>query len=184
MKTYRLTTALILGVLLWLTPASAHADGLFTPWLGVNFANEPADGRTSFGVTATGMGAGVIGGEFDFGYSPNFFGEESAFGSNNVLTVAGNLVLGIPLGGSSGFGFRPYGTVGLGLIRAKIDILEPDFSSNEFGINAGGGAFLFFGDHVGMRGDLRYFRAGFDELNFLNTDEVDFWRASIGVTFR
>ncbi len=119
MKTYRLTTALILGVLLWLTPASAHADGLFTPWLGVNFANEPADGRTSFGVTATGMGAGVIGGEFDFGYSPNFFGEESVFGSNNVLTVVGNLVLGIPLGGSRGFGFRPYGTVGLGLIRRR-----------------------------------------------------------------
>jgi Outer membrane protein beta-barrel domain len=101
-----------------------------------------------------------------------------------VLTLVGNLVIGIPLGGSRGFGFRPYGTAGVGLIRSRIDILEPDVSSNDFGINAGGGAFLFFGDHVGMRGDLRYFRAGFDELNFLNIDEVDFWRASIGVTFR
>jgi opacity protein-like surface antigen len=183
--TNRLTTILILGALICLAPSRAHADGLFTPWLGVNFANDPADGRTSFGFTATAMGGGVIGGEFDFGYSPNFFGDENVFGSNNVLTVVGNLVLGIPLGGSRGFGFRPYGTVGVGLIRAKgEDIFEPDASSNEFGINAGGGAFLFFGDHVGMRGDLRYFRAGFDDLNFFNTDKVDFWRASIGVTFR
>jgi hypothetical protein len=175
---------LILGALISLAPTRAHADGLFTPWVGVNFANDPADGRTSFGITATGMGGGVIGGEFDFGYSPNFFGDETVFGSNNVLTVVGNLVIGIPLGGSKGFGFRPYGTVGLGLIRSQADVLELDLSSNEFGINAGGGAFLFFGDHVGMRGDLRYFRAGFDNLEILNIDTVDFWRASIGVTFR
>ena len=165
--TNRLTTALVLGALLCRVPTRAHADG-----------------RTSFGFTATGMGGGVIGGEFDFGYSPNFFGEESQFGSNNVLTLVGNLVLGIPLGGSSGFGFRPYGTVGLGLIRSKVDILEPEVSSNEFGINAGGGIFLFFGDHVGMRGDLRYFRAGFDNLDIFDVEKVDFWRWSIGVTFR
>jgi len=176
---------LIFGALIVLAPTRAHADGLFTPWVGVNFANEPADGRTSFGITVTGMGGGVIGGEFDFGYSPNFFGDENVFGSNNVLTAVGNLVIGIPLGGSKGFGFRPYGTAGVGLIRAKGDeIFAPETSSNEFGINAGGGAFLFFGDHVGMRGDLRYFRAGFDDLNIFNIDKVDFWRASIGVTFR
>jgi len=175
---------LILAALISLAPTRAHADGLFTPWVGVNFANDPADGRTSFGITATAMGGGVIGGEFDLGYSPNFFGDENVFGSNNVLTVVGNLVIGIPLGGSKGFGFRPYGTVGLGLIRSQADVLELDLSSNEFGINAGGGAFLFFGDHVGMRGDLRYFRAGFDNLDILNIDKVDFWRASIGVTFR
>ena len=182
MTTNRLAI-LILGAMISLAPTSAHADGLFTPWVGVNFANEPADGRTSFGITATGMGGGVIGGEFDFGYSPNFFGDESVFGSNNVLTAVGNIVIGIPLGGSKGFGFRPYGTAGVGLMRTTADVFE-DVSSNEFGINAGGGAFLFFGDHVGMRGDLRYFRAGFEDLNVLNTDKVDFWRASIGVTFR
>jgi hypothetical protein len=182
--TYRMTTALILGALLWLAPTSAHADGLFTPWIGVNFANEPADGRTSFGFSAAGMGGGVIGGEFDFGYSPNFFGDESVFGDNNVLTVVGNLIVGIPLGGSSGFGFRPYGTAGIGLIRSQADALELDISSNDFGINAGGGIFLFFGDHVGARGDLRYFRAGFDDLDIFNVDHVDFWRASFGVTFR
>ena len=183
MTTNRLAT-LIFGAVIFLVPIRAHADGLFTPWVGVNFANEPADGRTSFGFTATGMGAGVIGGEFDFGYSPNFFGDENVFGNNNVLTAVGNLVIGIPFGGSQGFGFRPYWTVGLGLIRSQADALEFDLSSNEFGINAGGGAFLFFGDHVGMRGDLRYFRAGFDNLDILNIDKVDFWRASIGVTFR
>jgi opacity protein-like surface antigen len=175
---------MILGALLCLAPERAHADGLFTPWIGVNFANDPADGRTSFGFSAAGMGGGVIGGEFDFGYSPNFFGDENDFGDNNVLTVVGNLIVGIPLGGSSGFGFRPYGTAGVGLIRSQADPLNLDISSNDFGINAGGGVFLFFGDHVGVRGDLRYFRAGFDDLDIFDFDHVDFWRASFGVTFR
>jgi opacity protein-like surface antigen len=182
--THRISTVVILGALLCFAPARAHADGLFTPWIGVNFANEPADGRTSFGFSAAGMGGGVIGGEFDFGYSPSFFGDEDIFGDNNVLTLVGNLIVGIPLGGSSGFGFRPYGTAGVGLIRSQADVLDLDVSSNDFGINAGGGVFVFFGDHVGVRGDLRYFRAGFDDLDVFNTDHVDFWRASFGVTFR
>jgi hypothetical protein len=182
--THRIRTALFLLAAIAAAPTTAFADGLFTPWLGVNFANAPADGRTSFGFSAAGMGGGVIGAEFDFGYSPNFFGEESVFGSNNVLTLAGNLIVGVPLGGSSGFGFRPYGTAGIALIRSKVDILAADVSNTDLGTNAGGGVLVFFGDNVGIRGDLRYFRAGFDELNVLNFDKVDFWRASIGLTLR
>jgi len=32
--------------LLVLAPTRARADGLFTPWVGVNFANEPAERLT------------------------------------------------------------------------------------------------------------------------------------------
>jgi opacity protein-like surface antigen len=183
--THRMRSAFLLAALWFAIPAPAFADGLFTPWLGVNFANAPAEGRTSFGFSVTGMAGGVIGGEFDFGYSPNFFGdEEDGFGSNNVLTMVGNLVVGIPLGGSQGFGVRPYVTGGIGLIRSKADLLELEVSSNDFGINAGGGVYVFFGDRLGLRGDLRYFRAGLGDIDFLDTDNVDFWRASIGLTIR
>ena len=183
--TKRIQKAAILAVVLWAAaPAAARADGLFTVWLGTNFANEPADGRTSFGFTGTGMKGGIIGGEIDFGYSPSFFGDENTFGQNNVLTFVGNVIVGIPLGGTSGPSIRPYVTAGGGLIRAKIDVLTTDISSNDFGIDAGGGLMVFFSDRIGVRGDLRYFRTGWGEFDFLDFDSVDFWRASIGLTIR
>jgi opacity protein-like surface antigen len=179
-----MNTALLVTTLIWCFPGPAGADGLFIPWAGVNFAHAPADGRGSFGVTGAAMGGGVIGGEIDFGYSPSFFGTENIFGNNNVVTVMGNLILGVPLGGTSGPGFRPYVVVGAGLIRSKIDQLTLDISSNDFGIDAGGGVMAFFNDRVGLRGDLRYFRTGFGDFELLDFDKVDFWRASLGLVIR
>jgi hypothetical protein len=143
-----------------LAPVPARAEGFFSPWAGVNFGNEPSDGRGAFGISAGSMGGGVIGGEFDFGYSPSFFGDQDLFGSNNLMTVMGNLIIGIPIGGQTGGGVRPYATGGVGLIRTDIDGIFEDagVSENDFGLNLGGGVMGFFGDHFGVRGDLRYFR--------------------------
>jgi hypothetical protein len=165
-------------------PMPVRAEGFLSPWAGVNFAHEPADGRTSLGVTGGNMGAGVFGGEIDFGYSPSFFGTENVFGSNSVITLMGNLIVGIPFGGTRGAGVRPYVTVGAGMIRSRLDLLELDISNTDFGVNAGGGVMGFFNDRVGLRGDLRYFRTGFADLDFLDFDNIDFWRASIGVVIR
>jgi opacity protein-like surface antigen len=164
-------------------PGSARADGFISPWAGINFANDPADGRTSLGVTAGAMGGGVIGAEFDLGYSPSFFGTDNVFGSNSVITAMGNIIVGIPFGGSAGPGVRPYVTGGLGLIRSRIDLFTPDTSNTEFGVSVGGGVMGFFTDHFGLRADLRYFRTGID-LDVLNLENVDFWRASFGVVIR
>lgn len=170
----------------------ARADGFISPWIGANFAQEIGDGRTAFGFTGGGMGGGVFGGEFDFGYSPSFFGTDNAFGSNNVMTMMGNLILGIPFGGQRGGGVRPYGSGGLGLIRSSAEGITgvvTDVSDNSFGWNLGGGVMGYFGDHFGIRGDLRFFRTiGLDDLlkaHFGGTvNEIDFWRASFGVVFR
>jgi opacity protein-like surface antigen len=166
-----------------LAPKPAQADGFFSPWAGINFANKPADGRASFGFSAGGMAGGVLGAEFDLGYSPSFFGTENAFGSNNLLTVMGNVIIGLPFGGSSGPGVRPYVTGGLGLVRARADILAVDASNTDLAMDFGGGVMGYFSDHFGLRGDLRYFRSSLD-LDFLNTDNVDFWRASVGIVLR
>jgi opacity protein-like surface antigen len=181
--TLRTKLAFVLTALL-LTPEAALADSTFTVWLGTNFAQERADGRTAFGFSGTSMSEGIIGAEIDFGYSPSFFGEESVFGNNNLLTLVGNLIVGVPLGGDFGPSVRPYASGGAGLIRSKIDLFETEISSNDFGIDFGGGLMVFFNDRVGVRGDLRYFRTGFDDLDFLDFDKVTFWRASIGVTIR
>jgi opacity protein-like surface antigen len=182
--TRRMNTAVFVALLVWFSPPPAQADGFFSPWAGVNFAHAPADGRGSFGLTGGAMGGGVIGGELDFGYSPSFFGTENVFGNNNVVTLMGNLIVGIPLGGTRGPGVRPYVIVGGGLIRSKIDVLALDISSNDFGIDAGGGVMGFFTDRVGLRGDLRYFRTGFGDFEFFDFESVDFWRASIGLVIR
>ena len=45
------------------------------------------------------MGGGIFGAEFNFGYSPSFFGTNNDFGNNSVIDVMGNLIIGIPIGG-------------------------------------------------------------------------------------
>lgn len=174
---------LVASVAATLTPVPARAEGLFSPWVGTNFANEPANGRASIGFTAGGMAGGVLGAEFDFAYSPSFFGTERIFGSNNVVTMMGNVIVGVPLGGTHGPGVKPYASGGFGLIRSRIDILALDPSNTDLATNAGGGVMGFFTDHFGVRGDLRYFRTGLD-LDFLNTKNVDFWRAAFGIVIR
>jgi len=198
----------ILGVaaalMIFAAPSTASAEGYVSPWIGVNFGTNPfvslADGRdlddgarTSYGVTAGYMGAGIIGGEFDFGYSPSFFGDKSDFGSNNVLTTMGNVIIGIPIGGTKGAGVRPYVTGGIGLIRTSYgELLNFDAVSNhDFGYNLGAGIMGYFATHIGIRGEVRYFRTFADDVfgDFGNLPNLDlgsfhFWRASFGVVIK
>ena len=174
-------------------PAKASADGYVSPFIGVNFDNNSGGGRANFGVNAGGMGAGIIGGELDFGYAPSFFGNQGTYGSNYVLDLMGNVIVGIPIGGTHGAGVRPYGTVGLGLIRSQVTggvngLIET--ANNDVGMNAGAGVMGFLSDHVGLRGDVRYFRTFNDNSSIsgqgVNVDfgSFHFWRASFGVVIR
>ena len=109
-------------------PIDARADGYVSPWAGVNFAGGGLDsGRGSFGVQAGGMGGGIIGGEVDFGYSPSAFGTQNDFGNNSIINLMGNVIIGIPIGGTYGTGFRPFVTGGVGLIRTQMDGRTPAF---------------------------------------------------------
>jgi hypothetical protein len=164
-------------------PVQARADGYFSPWGGVNFGSDIDNGRAAVGVNAGYMGAGVIGGEIGFGYSPSFFGSKTDFGSNSVIDLMANIVLGIPLGGTHGAGLRPYVSGGVGLIRTQIDgntvgsIVNPSAKNNDFGWDAGAGVTAYMAQHFGLRGDLRYFQ---------DTDTSDFhyWRVSAGIVIR
>jgi hypothetical protein len=186
--------------MIFAAPAPASAEGYISPWIGVNFGQNPFDslrngdeikgGRTSFGVTGGYMGAGIIGGEVDFGYSPSAFGDKSDFGSNNVLTTMANVIVGIPIGGTRGAGVRPYVTGGIGLIRTSYgDLLDVDaVHNNDFGYNLGAGVMGYFATHIGLRGDVRYFRnlqdhSSSDNLN-LDLGGFHFWRASLGLVIK
>jgi opacity protein-like surface antigen len=184
--------ALLLGVL---APGTARADGMIIPFAGVNFGGssgqEIADAidaqRANWGVSFAYMGAGVLGVEADFGYSPDFFGKTD-LGGSSVLTGTGNLLIGIPIGGQTGVGVRPYVLAGLGVLRSEVDAFG-DIASldhSKLAWDFGGGVMFFFGTHVGLRGDLRYFRT-FDELDFdpvERPERLEFGRASAGLILR
>ena len=181
---------LVAGVmaLLW-APASARAEGYVSPFAGVTFGNSQLEKKFNWGVNAGYMGAGVIGGEVDFGWQPNAFGE---IVDNHVMDLMGNLIIGIPMGGTHGAGIRPYVTGGLGMIQSKISGLGlvPDYDKKDFGFNVGAGAMGFFSEHVGLRGDVRYFRtinnndSSLDNGLNLDLGSFDFWRGSIGLVIR
>lgn len=197
----------VLGILtLIAVPRTASADWLFTPFIGTAFNadadfgdtfGEPGEfeRRFTYGASLAYMGAGVIGFEFDFGYTPNFFetivdDDDFTFADDsNVTTLMANLIIGIPVGGQTGFGVRPYVVGGAGLLRTHVEgagLFFEELDSNDFGFNVGGGVNIFFVDNIGIRGDVRYFRAfagDDDELDF-DLSDFDFWRATAGVTFR
>ena len=185
-----LVLALFLGIA---APAPARADGMIIPFVGVNFggatgrqpiADAIESERLDWGASLAWMGAGVVGFEADFGYSPDFFGRTDVGGSS-VLSAMGNVLIGIPLGGQQGFGIRPYGLAGLGVVQSKIDSgLDETKAAWDFG----GGVMFFFGTHVGLRGDLRYIRTigrlDFDTDGVERSRRLDFGRASAGLILR
>ena len=209
-------TALAL-VFVGIVAAPARADWFFTPYLGVVFggaANQFAtndlddqfEQRVNFGGSLGFRTKGVIGFEVDYNVAPNFFQFTGGTGNfdlfdfdSSVQTLMGNMVLAIPVGGSTGAGFQPYVTAGLGTIRTRIssasDVFD-DITSNDTGFNVGAGAHLFAGTHVGLRADVRYIRA-FESIDdedpiadnpFFDqpfaTEAFNFWRGTLGVTIR
>jgi hypothetical protein len=185
-------------VAITLAPVPARADVLFIPFFGVNFGGDSGkeisdafdSKQFNWGGSLAFMGGGVFGFEGDFGFSPDFYGKTDVGGSK-VLTATGNLILGVPFGGQKGFGIRPYGLAGAGLLQSKsdfgTDVAEID--ENDLTWSVGGGVLLFFGTRAGMRVDVRYFRT-FDDLEILGVPiaqspgKVDFTRTSLGFVFR
>jgi hypothetical protein len=183
------------ALVLMLAPASARADWLFTPNIGGSFGGSASGNEhLTYGATIGWMGAGIFGFEADFAFTPEFFeaGDDDIdfFDSSNVTTFMANAVVGIPIGGQTGGGFRPYVSGGIGVLQQNVESGDELFAINndEFGVNIGFGAMGFASDHVGFRGDVRYYRALTDPESDNEFDialgDFDFWRGTVGVTFR
>jgi hypothetical protein len=171
---------------LFLAGATASAGTMLTGFAGAAFGGATQRTRGSYGGAIGFLGEGPLGFEVEFGVTPEFFGrsEGLVFTSNDVVTGMGSLLLATP------GRVRIYGAAGAGVMRTRIEssgeLLHVD--SNDFGIDAGGGLLLGLGEHVSLRGDVRYFRdlqndqAG-GELD-LDLGHVDYWRAAFGLTLR
>src|SRR6185503_21162858 len=96
--------------------------------------------RFDWGASFAWMGGGVFGFEGDIGYSPDFYGK-SDVGGSSVLSLMGNVLLGVPLGGQKGFGVRPFGLAGVGMLRSDLDSFDEliGLENTEVAWNVGGG---------------------------------------------
>jgi hypothetical protein len=155
--------------------APARADVTLTPFIGGLFGgNLGIIKKAAYGVSLAAMGAGVFGAEFDFSWSPN------AFNNATEANVTGNVIVGIPIGGTHGASVRPYVVGGGGLLRAtakQSDFVAP-INSKDFAWDMGGGVLATFNKHIGVRGDIRYFHSN------SASNEYKFWRGTGGVAFK
>jgi opacity protein-like surface antigen len=167
--------------------------------LGVNLSGDVEDGKGGIGGSVGYFGA-RLGFEFDVERHWHFFKDRDIdFVPNcgvvprdvpcvdvdtRAWSLMGNVVMPIRLRGAANW--RPYATAGLGLIHASFaDGAVVDISQNNFAFNVGGGVMYSLNGRVGLRGDLRYFRALVDEDKreggFFK--DYGFWRTTFGVTF-
>jgi opacity protein-like surface antigen len=180
--------ALIAGLLIC-AAAPARAQGFISPFVGYNFGGDSAncislqnceDKRLNVGVSI-GTTHGVLGFEEDIAYAPDFFGKTPGT-SNSVLTLMSNLLIVVPAGP-----IQPYALIGVGLIRphAQFDALNLAVDQNALGYDIGGGINIFLARSLGIRGDIRHLRTMSDvTLGLFSNDQLDFWRASAGLTLR
>jgi len=144
--------------------------------------------KPGFGIAFGGLGK-IIGGETELAYYPELLNNaENGLAKSRVISYSAGPLIGPTIGR-----VKPYGAIGFGGLYlnvtslASIVIPNPaSVSSNYFSINGGGGVMVFFSDHLGVRGDVRYTRAyGFNlsdlQTTGLTLDRFDFWRAGIGL---
>jgi len=193
MRAYRsfttvLTLALTLVAVL-LSPRLASADIRLTGFGGTTNIDDSNKGTLGAAVTF----GGLIGVEFEA--ARVWLGSLDSFDfvdlDAHLTTYMGNVVLRLPTGP-----VQPYGSAGVGIVRATGSVNVPflgdvvDASAQDVGWNVGGGVYLLPAPNFGFRVDIRRFQTGDIDwedlagLDDLPLPEFDFWRATLGVTFK
>jgi outer membrane protein with beta-barrel domain len=174
----------IAAVVVLFTVRPAAADTVLTGSVGRVFSGDVDEGVNSYGAAIGFMGEGIFGFEVEGTYTPDFFGE-TPDGTNNITTLMGNIIVGAPIGETA----RLYASGGVGLMKFRVPDADAffDIDRNDFGVNAGAGVFVYFGQRIGARGDVRYFR----DVRESTTGEFDvdlggfhYWRGSVGLSFK
>ena len=163
---------------------------------GDNF-NLNNGGGVAYGGQVGFLWRGIVGPEFLAEWAPAF-DVGSAFIPDNGHTSSymANAIGAIPLGANGRI--QPFISGGVGTIQMHADVMNGNqatvsASDSQWGTNIGGGIMAFANDRVGLRGDVRHYRA-FTDQNFDGpaADEMihdlvsglGYWRATGGVSFR
>jgi opacity protein-like surface antigen len=194
-------------------PFPIESHWLASGSLGSDFEADADDPGVNFAGTFGWLWHGVIGGEFqanfapdfqlDAAFTPPFLAEEPSINSYML-----NVMAAAPL--MAGGQFQPYFSAGAGWFMMNADTTvgdaDIDMDHTETGWNAGLGVMGFLGQ-LGVRADLRYFAVGGDEFQgvdgsvlrarhgavvddqeqFVNGNllsGLSFWRGNVGVALR
>jgi len=198
MRLIRFVSLVVVALVIAAPPA--RAQGHANVFVGSNFSGDAGrslstalnDGsRLTWGGAIGGTFKGIFGGEVDMAYARHFFGNDDRLGNNYVFTLMPTLIVGVPIGGESGPGIRPYGTAGFGWIRRDLTISGVDaIKDNDLGYSVGFGVDGFATTHFGVRADYRYFRnvSADDSTNIvgisLDRGNFSFFRGTVGAIFR
>jgi opacity protein-like surface antigen len=192
----RVTTFITtLALALMILPSSANADWFVAPYAGGQFAAGsrannfliPAVESDRWNIGAAGgWTKGWWGVDADLGYHPGFFDDGGGFLTEaSLLTLMGNARVALPARAR----LRPFASAGVGVMQPNI--AEPGglarVDATKFAWNAGGGVVTMLTDRVGIRADVRYFRAT-DDAGSMNAfgikfDGFDFVKTTVGVAF-
>lgn len=171
--------------------ADAEAQSFVSPSFGYNFSGDSGcqtatdceDKNWNMGVSFGALGR-LLGFEVEVMWEDDFSGD-AADRTSDVLTAMGNLMLAPKISL-----VQPYALAGIGLIRTSIEdrVAGTSEDENQVGWTVGGGLIVFVSQHVGLKGDVRYYHA-FSALEFVGIDfaedtEIDFGRAAFGVIFK
>jgi hypothetical protein len=144
----------------------------------------------SYGASLLFWGPGILAGEADFGYNPQFYESFAnvvrSGASSNLLTATLNFVVGPTFFIGENMRIRPYGLIGGGLMRSQIDEFAEHLSfsdvDNRGVIDIAGGVYFYPIKRIGIRGDVRFFRgvgANGSDKGF-GLSDWNFYRVSIG----
>jgi hypothetical protein len=183
-------------------------DGL-SRWIasasvGSNFGPTEDEATLDYGASIGYLWRGAVGFELLGQATPDFSLDNILFVERPMVnSYMANFIGAVPIGLDGQF--QPFVSGGFGAIHLRQDILNlaaanPVASAItgdalRFGGNIGGGVMAFV-RNVGIRGDVRYYRASQDPDANLDPDNsadvvadtalsgLDFWRANLGITFR
>jgi hypothetical protein len=138
--------------------------------------------RAVYGI-AFGSLVPMAGAEIEFVYMPQLF-DTALASSSRAFSVMGDVFVGPTIGP-----VKVYGAVGVGDLYVNLSSAAASFSSHYLTVNGAAGAAVFFGAHLGVRGDLRYYRPigvlPGDVAPFsIDAEQLKFWRPTVGLTLK
>ena len=185
------TRVALAAVFLAWTATSVRAQGFFSPFIGYDYGGdslcqalrgcEEKNLNLGFSFGKLGKAGGF---EEEIAWAKNFFGKTQPESDSSVLTIMSNFMIAPKIGP-----VRPYGLFGVGLMKAHVD-LNPvnlvSFTNNQFAWDLGGGVMVMFGQHIGIRGEIRHFHSFQDFLGLpIGSDtKLNFGRAAAGLVLQ
>ena len=202
--TYTVIVSAVLGVGAFWPAAVVAQEPLLTPvgtgdllehqlvvsgYAGGSTGGDIGDGEVAVGAAVDYLRNGRYGVEVLAGFAPGLTLERAFSDDIQLNNYMFNVIGAAPFGLDATW--QPYVSAGFGAVTLHSglnDAVFGDTDDTRFGGNIGFGI-MGFAERVGIRADVRYFRAGGDGDSSAKTDfpveeDLSYWRPSVGIAYR